>query len=80
MSVMFLENALCYKIYRENGFLVENAAEQYIHFKKLYTVICDSLGEFSVIDKKVFWIYNKYGIVMDTTKVRAMTQKEEASR
>lgn len=25
-----------YKIYRENGFLVENATERYIHFKKLY--------------------------------------------
>ena len=31
--IMLLENALRYKIYRENGFLVENATERYIHFK-----------------------------------------------
>ncbi len=34
--IYLLEQALRYKIYRENGFLVENAAERYIHFKKLY--------------------------------------------
>lgn len=28
-----------------------------------------SLGEFSLIDKYVFWIYNIYGIVMDTIKM-----------
>ena len=33
--IMLLENALRYKIYRENGFLVENATERYIHFKKI---------------------------------------------
>lgn len=43
--IMFLENALRYKIYRENGFLVENAAERYIHFKKLYPNICDSVKQ-----------------------------------
>ena len=34
--IYLLEGALRYKIYRENGFLVENATERYIHFKKLY--------------------------------------------
>ena len=34
--IHLLEGALRYKIYRENGFLVENATERYIHFKKLY--------------------------------------------
>ncbi len=29
-----LENALRYKLYRENGFITENAAERYLHFKK----------------------------------------------
>ena len=34
--IYLLEQALRYKIYRENGFLLENAAERYIHFIKLY--------------------------------------------
>ena len=34
--ITLLERALQYKIYRENTFLVENATERYIHFKKLY--------------------------------------------
>ncbi len=34
--ILILENALRYKIYRENGFIVENATERYLHFKKLY--------------------------------------------
>ena len=42
---MLLENALRYKIYRENGFLVENATERYIHFKKLYPTICESVKQ-----------------------------------
>ena len=40
-----LENALRYKIYRENGFLVENATQRYIHFKKLYPMICESVKQ-----------------------------------
>ncbi|MCH5325516.1 MAG: Crp/Fnr family transcriptional regulator [Eubacterium sp.] len=40
-----LENALRYKIYRENGFLVENATERYIHFRKLYPEICSSIKQ-----------------------------------
>ena len=40
-----LENALRYKIYRENGFLIENATERYIHFRKLYPEICTSVKQ-----------------------------------
>lgn len=31
-----LESGMRYKIYRENSFLVENATERYLHFKKRY--------------------------------------------
>jgi CRP-like cAMP-binding protein len=34
--IYLLESAMRYKIYRENGFLVENATERYLHFKKRY--------------------------------------------
>ena len=34
--IELLESGMRYKIYRENGFLVENATERYLHFKKLY--------------------------------------------
>ncbi len=34
--IKLLEAGLRYKIYRENGFIVENATERYIHFRKLY--------------------------------------------
>ncbi len=37
--IQLLESGMRYKIYRENGFLVENATERYIHFKKLYPEI-----------------------------------------
>lgn len=43
--IMLLENALRYKIYRENGFLVENATERYLHFKKLYPMICERVKQ-----------------------------------
>lgn len=43
--MFLLENALRYKIYRENGFLVENATERYIHFKKLYPNICNRVKQ-----------------------------------
>lgn len=43
--IILLENALRYKIYRENGFLVENATERYIHFKKLYPMICEKVKQ-----------------------------------
>ncbi len=45
MYIMFLENALRYKIYRENTFLVENAAERYIHFRRLYPEICANVKQ-----------------------------------
>ncbi len=43
--IMLLENAIRYKIYRENGFLVENATQRYIHFKELYPTICESVKQ-----------------------------------
>ena len=43
--IMLLENALRYKIYRENGFLVENATERYLHFKRLYPMICEKVKQ-----------------------------------
>ena len=43
--ITLLENALRYKIYRENGFLVENATERYVHFRKLYPEICTSVKQ-----------------------------------
>ena len=43
--MLLLENALRYKIYRENGFLVENATERYIHFRKLYPEICANVKQ-----------------------------------
>ena len=38
--ICLLEMSVRYKLYRENGFLVESAAERYIHFKKLYPEVC----------------------------------------
>ena len=29
----------------ENGFLVENATDRYIHFKKLYPMICETVKQ-----------------------------------
>ena len=43
--IKLLENALRYKIYRENGFLVENATERYLHFKKLYPSLNDRVPQ-----------------------------------
>ena len=43
--IYILEQALRYKIYRENGFLVENATERYIHFKKLYPDLSRSVPQ-----------------------------------
>ena len=34
--IQALESGMRYKIYRENGFLVENATERYIAFRKRY--------------------------------------------
>lgn len=43
--IMLLENALRYKIYRENGILVENATQRYVHFRKQYPMICESVKQ-----------------------------------
>lgn len=43
--IMLLENALRYKIYRENEFLVENATERYLHFRKMYPMICGKVKQ-----------------------------------
>ena len=44
--IHLLESGMRYKIYRENGFLVENATERYIHFKKRYPEIIDGIAFF----------------------------------
>ncbi len=43
--IQLLENALKYKIYRENGFLMESASERYIHFRKLFPEICHTVKQ-----------------------------------
>ena len=43
--ILLLERALRYKIYRENGFLVENATERYIHFKKMYSNLSETVPQ-----------------------------------
>lgn len=43
--ITLLENALRYKLYRENGFLVENATERYLHFKKLFPALDHSVPQ-----------------------------------
>ena len=43
--IYLLENALRYKIYRENGFLTENATERYIHFKKLFPELSERVSQ-----------------------------------
>ncbi|MBQ3256809.1 MAG: Crp/Fnr family transcriptional regulator [Oscillospiraceae bacterium] len=43
--ITLLEKALRYKIYRENGFLVENATERYLHFKKQFPELYSKLPQ-----------------------------------
>lgn len=43
--ITLLENGLRYKIYRENGFLVENATERYLHLKKIYPDLCSKVPQ-----------------------------------
>lgn len=45
MYITLLENALRYKLYRENAFLVENATQRYINFKKKYPEICRTVKQ-----------------------------------
>lgn len=39
--IMSLEGGMRYKIYRENGFLVETAAERYVAFRKRYPQLAE---------------------------------------
>ena len=43
--ICLLEMSVRYKLYRENGFLVESAAERYMHFKKLYPEVCRRVSQ-----------------------------------
>ncbi len=43
--ICLLELTVRYKLYRENGFLVENATERYIHFKKMYPDVCNRVPQ-----------------------------------
>lgn len=43
--IQALKDGLRYKMYRENGFLVESATERYLHFKKLYPKLCESVPQ-----------------------------------
>ena len=43
--ITLLEKAMRYKIYRENGFLVENATERYLHFKKQFPELYGKLPQ-----------------------------------
>lgn len=41
--IKLLEEGVRYKMYRENGFLVENATERYLHFRRLYPKLCERI-------------------------------------
>ena len=43
--ITLLESGMRYKIYRENGFLVENATERYLHFKKQFPGLCERVAQ-----------------------------------
>ncbi len=58
---------------------------EYEKMQRDYIILCSkggktvdvySLGKFSLIDKKVFWIYNIYGIVMDTIKMQKRNKEK----
>lgn len=40
-----LESGMRYKVYRENGFLVENATERYLNFRKRYPTLCSRVPQ-----------------------------------
>ena len=67
--IMLLENALRYKIYRENEFLVGNATGRYIHFKKLYPMICETV--------KQHYVANYLGIAPESLSRIKKALKEE---
>lgn len=43
--ITLLESAMRYKVYRENGFLVESATERYLHFKKRFPATFDQVPQ-----------------------------------
>ena len=43
--IQALKDGLRYKMYRENGFLVESATERYLHFKKLFPKLCEAVPQ-----------------------------------
>ncbi len=43
--IYLLEGCCRYKIYRENGFLVENATERYVHFKQMYPELSERVPQ-----------------------------------
>lgn len=67
--IQLLENALKYKIYRENGFLVESASERYLHFRKMFPEICQTV--------KQQYIATYLGIAPESLSRIKRTLKEE---
>lgn len=43
--IRLLEGSLRYKMYRENGFLLENAAERYLNFRKVCPKLCECVPQ-----------------------------------
>ena len=43
--IKLLEEGVRYKMYRENGFLVENATERYLHFRRLFPKLCERVPQ-----------------------------------
>ena len=43
--ISVLESGMRYKVYRENGFLVENATERYVTFRKRYPAIANRVPQ-----------------------------------
>ena len=41
--IKLLEEGVRYKMYRENGFLVENATERYLHYRRLDPNLCERI-------------------------------------
>lgn len=67
--IQLLENALKYKIYRENGFLVESASERYLHFRKMFPETCQTV--------KQQYIATYLGIAPESLSRIKRTLKEE---
>jgi hypothetical protein len=48
-TIMICETAAIKKVISENGFLVENATERYIHFKKLYPDLSERVPQRHIV-------------------------------